>query len=285
MIDIRDYGASGVGTEDDSAAIQRAIDAAVGPVYFPPGRYLVGQTLTVSSPSVKLWGHGDHNTRGSRPVEIKYTGKGTLLRLSGETSGFRMEGLFLTGPSSGGNTKAIVVETADKFQSGLTLERVGIIQFGTAVTIRKPAAVKNRWVGKLLIRECAFQNNGQALVCEGSGVTNLDILQSEITQHKATAGPVIDVTAERLSVVGCNLEGQSRAIRVTDSHTVRVAECYLEGNAEYWLHATRVQGLWFVGNYLRQLKDETYVEPVVLRECLNLVVERPTVNRGGWEIP
>ena len=26
-------------------------------------------------------------------------------------------------------------------------------------------------------------------------------------------------------------------------------------------------------------------ELVVLRECMDIVVERPTVNKGGWEIP
>lgn len=285
IVNVRDFRADGSDTQDDSAAIQAAIDAAVGPVYFPPGKYLVGQTLTITRPSITLFGFGDHSSRGSRPVEIKYTGKGMLLRLTGETSGFRMKGLFLTGPSSTSNTRAIGVETDDKFQSGLTLERVGVIQFGVAVTVRKTEGIKNRWLGKLLIRECAFQNNGQALVCEGSGVTNLDILQSEITQHKAVAGPVIDVMAERMAITGCNLEGQPRAIRVTDSHTVKIAECYLEGNEGFWLEAIRVQGLRFRDNYLRQLKTETYTEPVVLRECLDVVVERPTVNKGGWEIP
>ena len=283
---VRDFGADGV--DDDTAAIQAAIDAtASGPVYFPPGKYQVEGDLTSSRPSLTLFGHGDHNTRGSRPVEIRYTGKGTLLRLTGETSGFRMEGLFLTGPSSGSTTRAVEIETADKFGSGYTFDRVGMIQFGTAVMIRKPEAVKNRWLGKLLVRECAIQNNGQALVCgvAGAGITNLDILQSEITQHKATVGPVIDVTANRAAIVGCNLEGQPRAIRVTDSYAVVVEQCYLEGNSEYWLSATRVQGVRFRDNYVRQLTAETYTEPVVLRECLDIVVERPTVNKGGWEIP
>ncbi|MEJ0042317.1 MAG: glycosyl hydrolase family 28-related protein [Rhizomicrobium sp.] len=42
--DIRQYGAKGTGAAPDTAAIQRAVDAASsaggGTVYFPPGRYL-----------------------------------------------------------------------------------------------------------------------------------------------------------------------------------------------------------------------------------------------------
>lgn len=284
VVNVRDFGADGSDTEDDSAAFQAAIDANAGPIYLPHGKYRVGTTLTVSRPSVILFGLGDHNSRGSRPVEIKYTGKDTLLRLSGETSGFRMEGLFLTGPSRSSKAQAITIASADKFQSGYTFERVGIIQFGTAVTIEKPEPIKNRWIGKLLFNNCNLHYNGQAIVCNTAGITNLDILQSEIRQCLGEQ-PVIDVMGERLSIVGCNLEGQPQVIQVSDSHTLFVEQCYFEGNSEYWLSATRVQGLQFRNNYLRPLTGETYTEPVKLRECMNVVVEWPNVNRGGWKIP
>jgi hypothetical protein len=55
------YGAVGNGSHDDSAAIQDAIDAASvdgGTVYFPPGRYRVTETLTVTSSGVRLIGSG-----------------------------------------------------------------------------------------------------------------------------------------------------------------------------------------------------------------------------------
>lgn len=281
---VRDYGADGV--DDDTAAIQAAIDASSsGPVYFPPGRYKVGGTLYIRKPSVNLFGHGDHSSRGTRPVEIVYTGKDTLLRLTGATSGFHMAGLFVTGPSRDGGTKAVVIETGDKFGSGYSFNRVGMIQFGTAVIVDNLAANKNRWVGKVSFDNCNLHYDGQALVCDGgAGITNLDVLQSEIRQCLGEQ-PVIDIKGERIAIVGCNLEGQRKAIRVTDSHAVVVRNCYFEGNVVSWLEAHRVQGLRFVDNYLRQLKGEMYTEPVVLRECLDLVVERPTVHKGKWEIP
>ena len=47
---VRDYGATGSGTVDDSSAVQAAIDAAAvqrGLVYFPPGDYVVDGTVTM----------------------------------------------------------------------------------------------------------------------------------------------------------------------------------------------------------------------------------------------
>nr|MDA8319057.1 glycosyl hydrolase family 28-related protein [Actinomycetota bacterium] len=48
---VRDFGARGDGTTDDTAAIQAAVNAAVaaagGIVYFPPGTYPISSTITI----------------------------------------------------------------------------------------------------------------------------------------------------------------------------------------------------------------------------------------------
>ena len=48
-MDVRHYGAKGDGVNDDTAAIQAAINAAPGVVYFPAGNYLVNTGLTLPS--------------------------------------------------------------------------------------------------------------------------------------------------------------------------------------------------------------------------------------------
>jgi hypothetical protein len=58
---VRDYGAVGNGVTDDAAAIQAASAAAAavsGTVFFPPGTYLSGSTLTIASDSVRWQGSG-----------------------------------------------------------------------------------------------------------------------------------------------------------------------------------------------------------------------------------
>ncbi|MFE9426627.1 glycosyl hydrolase family 28-related protein [Kitasatospora sp. NPDC006697] len=83
---VKDYGAYGDGSHDDTAAVQSAINAAQaagGTVYFPAGSYLVvpgssGAALTVTGNGVRLAG------AGSKASTLVKGGNGILLRLSGQ---------------------------------------------------------------------------------------------------------------------------------------------------------------------------------------------------------
>ena len=58
MVSVKDFGATGDGTTDDTAAIQAAITANYnGEVYFPAGTYKITSGLTVTS-AIKLTGSG-----------------------------------------------------------------------------------------------------------------------------------------------------------------------------------------------------------------------------------
>ncbi len=60
-ISVKDFGATGDGVTDDTAAVQAAIDYAEslggGTLYFPPGTYGIGTTVTIPS-NVRLLGAG-----------------------------------------------------------------------------------------------------------------------------------------------------------------------------------------------------------------------------------
>ncbi|MER5748290.1 glycosyl hydrolase family 28-related protein [Streptomyces sp. NPDC002088] len=83
--DVKEYGAVGDASTDDTAAVQSALDAAAaggGTVYFPDGRYLVkpsGSTpaLTVPGNNIRLVG------ANSRAAMLLKGGDGILLRMSG----------------------------------------------------------------------------------------------------------------------------------------------------------------------------------------------------------
>jgi len=72
-VSVKDYGAVGDGTTDDTTAINAAISATTGVVFFPEGQYIVATGITINK-KIKLLGTGF----GS---QITYTGSGTLLTL------------------------------------------------------------------------------------------------------------------------------------------------------------------------------------------------------------
>lgn len=59
-VSVKDFGAAGDGTTDDTAAIQAAINASSGfrAVYFPTGTYKVTSTITIANDRVGLFGDG-----------------------------------------------------------------------------------------------------------------------------------------------------------------------------------------------------------------------------------
>jgi hypothetical protein len=83
---VRDHGATGNGSDDDTAAIQAAITAAAtadgGTVYFPAGKYKV--TPTTTGPALSIGGNGVRLVgAGSKAAMLVKATNGTLLRMSG----------------------------------------------------------------------------------------------------------------------------------------------------------------------------------------------------------
>ena len=79
-VSVKDFGAVGDGTNDDTVAIANAIASAKGIVYFPEGFYRVTSGFTASKP-VKIQGEGAASI-------ISYEGTGTLFTFTYSQGGF-----------------------------------------------------------------------------------------------------------------------------------------------------------------------------------------------------
>jgi hypothetical protein len=124
VLNVRDYGAVGDGTTDDTAAIQAALDIASNDVvHFPPGTYKV-TSLTVSAHGTILRGAGRYRS-------FLTTSSGDLLTLSGEYH--VVEGLSMQSDAGGGH---VVVVPA-----GLALAQSRFVD----CVFRQYNAAKNVW--------------------------------------------------------------------------------------------------------------------------------------------
>ena len=117
FLNVIDFGAQGDGVVDDTAAVQTAIDAIArggrggggGILVFPPGRYLISETLNTSGAGNHLMGSGSGIFSGP---ELLWVGavNGTLFAVQKEHSGFRMEGFYLRGNQTAGVLMHVMVK-------------------------------------------------------------------------------------------------------------------------------------------------------------------------------
>jgi hypothetical protein len=93
-LNVKAFGATGDGVTDDTAAIQRALDAAAtadgGIVFFPNGRYKVTATLAITNNGVSIIGAGINS------ADITFTGTGELFRI-GTDNGLPWDGAYYDG--------------------------------------------------------------------------------------------------------------------------------------------------------------------------------------------
>ncbi|MCC5806078.1 MAG: fibronectin type III domain-containing protein [Opitutales bacterium] len=103
VADLLDFGGNGDGETDNTAAFQRAIEAAWraggGAVYIPPGVYVVDKMIHLNQSGVVLRGAGPEATTIRFPNDLDHA-IGTFIDGNGNTHWFWQGGLLWMGPAA-----------------------------------------------------------------------------------------------------------------------------------------------------------------------------------------
>lgn len=186
VVNVRDFGAMGDGTTDDSAAFQAAITAAQGkasPVYVPASLnpYLLGSSLVLDG--VTLFGAGT----GSM-LELGFA-SGAGVQLSG--TGARLADLRLLGPGA----TAWPTSAAQANLSGVALDGVrvaagaeGAVVSGVAVAGCHTGLALEGAARAIVDCEVAFNRNGVELRAGAAG----PLFMSRVAFRACTTGTRID---------------------------------------------------------------------------------------------
>lgn len=101
-VSVKDFGAVGNGTTDDTAAIQAALNSNSGNVsiYFPRGVYKITSTILIpQNRATKMHGDGFNPQETTNPLE------GTVIKWAGAANGL----MFSTNVSGGANTSGLII--------------------------------------------------------------------------------------------------------------------------------------------------------------------------------
>ena len=239
VTNVRDFGADGYDTQDDSAAIQAALDSLVKPVnqygwswsggivYFPPGRYRVTETLDIRAPNVTIQGSGGPSKFG-RSCWIEFRGKGPLFRFPDDTKqqqGFCCRDLLLVATNN--QTTGFEIWTGDTFRRDFLWDRVGMYYFGKAIHVQRKDGQTQ--VGNMRIRNCRIQHNDQAIVFGPSTSCNHFIFRENDAGNNRVR-PVFDLRVMNAAIVDNIVEGQPDTILIRESEDARITGNFFEAN-------------------------------------------------------
>jgi len=247
---VRDFGAVGDGRADDTAAIQKAVNAGVGDLRFPRGTYRVTKPIVIELHKV-----GWTSLIASGTARIVMAGPGPAFKFLGTHAGTAdpsavkpevwqrqrmptVDGIEIIGA----HDQAVGIEATGTMQ--LTVTRVAVREalHGIHLTNRNRNVIvsdchlyKNAGVGLYLdhvnlhqinVTGCHISyNGGGGIVVRGGGVCNLQISGCDIEANmdpdgEPTANVLVDgggVTAE-LAIVGCTIQHTHNA---PDSANIR----------------------------------------------------------------
>lgn len=102
-ISVKDFGAVGDGSTDDTAAIQAALDVENGnvSVYFPRGVYKITDTILIrQNHATKMHGDGFNPQETTNPIE------GTVIKWAGAANGL----MFSSNVAGGANTSGLIIK-------------------------------------------------------------------------------------------------------------------------------------------------------------------------------
>ena len=167
---VKDFGATGDGTTDDTAALQAAFDANV-PLYFPLGTYKITTGLTFN-PYLTYVGENYSIGQGSSPVTIKAATVGITMLSPKTQYGYQTQfiNIFLDGDSkaaigfqwlctAGGDQADLTMTNVSAFNcttKGFDLQLISYSQFTNVHTRNCPIGFYMKSCGSSQLSNCEF---------------------------------------------------------------------------------------------------------------------------------
>jgi len=205
-VTVIDFGAVGNGKADDTVALQKAVDAGVGNIFFPRGIYRVSKTILIDLNRV-----GFTSLVGQGTATVVMTGPGPAFRFVGTHGGTAdpssakpdvftnqrmpmVEGLAITGE----HAQADAIEATGTMQLTVTRTHIRGVRHGIHLVER------NR---NVLIANChIYHNTGAGIYLDRVNLHQTNINGCHISYNGAGGVVVRGGEVRNVHITGCDIE-------------------------------------------------------------------------------
>lgn len=216
VINVRDFGAAGNGSTDDTSAIQGAIDSVLGTggtIYLPKGIYKISTQLNLRN-GITILGDGEESTF------INQTGADAHGIVGDDVGSISLENFILTGPSGGTGAGIRIGWTANGNTPYVSMRNVWVRNFGSdGIQLETP-------IVSHLDKVLSFDNGGHGFnfYHAGTSVT----LTSCWARGNAQAGYYF-YQSVYISLVSCAADNNGVGYFVQDAQSIGFYSCGAEG--------------------------------------------------------
>lgn len=203
---VKDFGATGDGVTDDTAAIQRAVDASLRPLHFPAGTYRLTKSI-----DVRLDKTGYLSIEGSGVARIVMESSGPAFRVTGTHSGTADPKTVQSGVWERQRAPMVDgIEIVGKHNEACGIELAGTVQATLSrLVIRNTLHAihlthRNR---NVQISEChLYQNRGVGVYLDAVNLHQINIAGSHISYNRQGGVVCRDSEIRNLQITGCDIE-------------------------------------------------------------------------------
>ncbi|MGC1272726.1 MAG: right-handed parallel beta-helix repeat-containing protein, partial [Planctomycetaceae bacterium] len=206
--DVRDFGAVGDGTADDTAAIQRAVDSGIGSIRFPKGAYRLTKTVVIDLDRV-----GFTSLVGDGTASIVMAGPGPAFKFVGTHEGSAAPKTFQDNVWKNQRTPTVDgLEIVGAHPEAVGVEATGTMQFtATRLVVRKAlhaVHLTNRNRNVILSNCHLYENRG------------IGVYYDDVDLHQS-------------NIVGCHISyngGGGVVSRAGNVRNIHIGTCDIESN-------------------------------------------------------
>lgn len=207
MRSVHDFGATGKGEVDDTAAIQHAVDQHAGQLYFPPGTYKISQSINMDTSAT-----GRASITGSGcTAKVLMTGPGPAFRITGTHGG--SAGPETVSAEVWDNERLPTIQDieivgAHDEADGVYLEGVMMCTFAGVLIrkVRHGIHIGNR-ARNILVSHChIYDNLGIGIFLDHVNLHQVIVVGSHISYNRLSGIKILNGQVRNVQITGNDIE-------------------------------------------------------------------------------